>query len=89
MSVHAAFRFEQGDLVPYELPWTRGQTWEEVLREQRFSKHVCLSLGRQHTGLRVEVYEAENLSLPDQEFAFLALVHVGETSHPVFCRDLP
>jgi hypothetical protein len=83
------FRFEGGAFVPFDLPGGSAETWQDVLERQGFRKEVSMALGRPHGGLRVEVHTAEHLTAPYQEFGFLAAVYVGETVHPVLCRDLP
>ena len=89
MSVYTAFQFEEGGFIPYDLPWASEQTWQDVLQAQPFRKEISMTLGRRQGGLRVTVHEAEHPESDAQEFAFLALVYVGESPHPIFCRDLP
>ena len=89
MSVYTAFQFENGEFVAVDRPWASGLTWRDILDHEHFRKDVSMALGRPHGGLRVEIHEAEDPSQPYQEFTFLALVRLGETAHPIFCRDLP
>lgn len=88
MGVFRAFQAKQGQLEPYDVAWGSGQTWMDVLERERFRSEASMTLGREAGGLRVEVHEAESLEAPYQEFAFVALVFVGNTAYPVFCPDL-
>lgn len=89
MSVHTAFRYEEEGFVPFDLPMASEQTWMDALEHENFRKDVSLTLGHPHGGLRLEVHQAEHPTAPHQEFLFLAVIRIGETAHPVFCRELP
>jgi hypothetical protein len=89
MAVTTTFRFDNGDLVPYDLPWGSHETFADILDRQGYRKDVSLALGRPYSGFHVEVHEATDLNASALDFAFIVLVRIGETSHPIFCRELP
>jgi len=58
------------------------------MMRQHYCEEISLALGRRNSGLRIEVHEAQTYDSRYLDFAFLIVIYIGRTPHPVFCRDL-
>ena len=88
MSAFQAFEIREGNLAPLDPPWGREETWMDFLIRQHYREETSLALGRRNSGLRIEVLEAQTYDSRYLDSAFLILIYIGRTPHPVFCRDL-
>src|SRR5579884_3985318 len=88
MSAFQAFQIQEGNLIPFDPPWGSEETWMDLLKRQHYREEIGLALGRKNAGLRIEVHEAQTYDSRYLDFAFLILIYLGRTPHPVFCRDL-